>query len=62
MVFSLAYNAMAQQAIRYELLPSKDGPVAENVPRSETWDQRIGHGTSKPCKQRTCCLSSDNAP
>lgn len=49
-ILSLAYSTFVQQLIGIELLPLYDDYGIGNIPRSETWDQQIGHGTSKPCR------------
>lgn len=49
-ILSLGYSTFVQQLIGLELLPLYDGYEIGNIPRSETWDQQIGHGTSKPCR------------
>ncbi|KAM0720532.1 hypothetical protein Q7P37_004668 [Cladosporium fusiforme] len=47
-ILSLAYSTFVQQLVGIELLPLYDDYGIGNLPRTETWDQQIGHGTSKP--------------
>lgn len=49
-ILSLGYSTFIQQLVGYEMLPSHNGTLLANIPRTETWDQLIVDGDVGPLR------------